>query len=143
MQHVAGGMNKTGLEFSATEGGTGILVGISRTVDNKQRVQAGAKTAVPLPNGKKRYSAMSITDESSAGRLRMIRRGNVVHMLNAHQDSSFFHYIGNQLLRSATSAVTLQLQVNGIGGGATSAVFERFVLRSNTCLLYTSPSPRD
>ncbi len=121
-----------GLELTGIEAGTDVQVGCTRTIDNKARIQANAKTAVPLPDGKKRYSAMRIADESSEGTLKMVRRGRIVHMLIAHGDSETFHYIGNQPVRSAETGMTIQIQASAVGGGGSSAVLKEFTMRSNT-----------
>ena len=85
-----------------------------------------------LPNGSWTSSHKGVRDESTSGRLRLIRRGDVCHMLIAHQNSPNYHYCGSQPMLSADSVMRVEILVKHAGGGTTSALLKSLRIRSNS-----------
>lgn len=111
---------------------SGITIRCARSLSADYRNYATAAMTLPLPDGKKRYITKRISDETSEGTLRLVRRGSTVHSLIAHGDSNFFRYVGNFELPSAASSVLISTTTNLNGGGTCEAVLKELTVRSNT-----------
>lgn len=73
-----------------------------------------------------------IADESTGGRIRLIRRGDRCHMLIAHQDSPHFRYCGSHQMYAADTAMKIEILAKCEGGGSTSVLLKELKIRSNT-----------
>ncbi|QDT09072.1 DUF1583 domain-containing protein [Stieleria marina] len=91
-----------------------------------------AKLDQQMPDGEWATAYKGLRDESTSGRLRLIRRGDMCHMLISHQDSPNFHWCGSQPMLSADSVVRLEVFVKNAGGGSTSVLLKSLLLRSNS-----------
>lgn len=120
----------------------GHTVGAGRVVSSKDRHEAISKLVMVMPDGKKRYISRGLADESTDGRLRLIRRGKLFHSLIAHGDSSQFHHIGSQELKETGSPMKLELVVNSVDNGMVSVVVESLAVRSNSDAVEKLQDPR-
>lgn len=131
-----------GLVLAAFEEGSGIMAGVSRTIDFRRRIKANAKSTIPLPDGRYRYESEDLVDESDAGTLRLVRTGTECHALIAHGDSDNFRFIGTQKFKSSTSPVTIQVRAFASNNGSTTVLFKDLTIRSNSQAIENSKDPR-
>ena len=91
-----------------------------------------AKLDQQLSDGSWVSDSVHLRDESTSGRLRLIRRGDTCHMLIAHDDSPNFHYCGSRQVFSADSMMRVEILVKCAGGGSASVVLRELTVRSNS-----------
>lgn len=91
-----------------------------------------AKMDVMMPDGSWVGDSEQLRDQSTAGRLRLVRRGDTCHMLIAHEDSPNFHYCGSRQLFSTDSVMRLEVLAKCAGGGSTSVLLKKLEVRSNS-----------
>lgn len=108
------------------------IVSCSRNTTGDGQERCSSKLSVPTPDGTLKNTGSHITDASTAGSLRLVRRGEIMHMLISDEGSTKFRYAGRQLLPSAGSAINLQLLTNTTLGGTVSIRWKELVIRSNS-----------
>ncbi|MCA8986767.1 MAG: DUF1583 domain-containing protein [Planctomycetaceae bacterium] len=121
---------------------SGIRIGCSRIDRGVDQINASNGIAIPLPNNKTHYGGTKISDETTAGTFRLVRTGQRVHALIAHENSDWFSYIGSQELPSEVSPIQVQIRVQSTRFGMVNVLFHDLTIRSNSNALVQSLDPR-
>ncbi|KAA5543866.1 DUF1583 domain-containing protein [Roseiconus nitratireducens] len=94
------------------------------------------------PDGSRTYPvSMHKTCDAAAGRMRLSRRGDVVHYLFAEQDSEVFQYLASETVSDRpthSDGVLLSAMCNG--NGSCRVVWKSLTLRAEQ-LMYLAPKP--
>jgi hypothetical protein len=121
---------------------TGIVINCARSHTVKDRILCSARMSMPLPDKTKRLAGKHLTDETTSGILRLVRRGATIHALIAHEDSPNFRYIGSHGLPSAGTAVRIQISAGTVGNGSVDVLLKELNVRSNSSAIEAQVDPR-
>lgn len=114
---------------------------LSRMLNLKGRQQLNAAVSVLHQDGSVTYDTRHTACEASAGRLRLVRRGNTVHYLFAEHDSPVFRRLRSEEVSDRpTVQEGIGLLTDCNGNGQTQAIWKSITLRAEQ-LTHLPPPP--
>lgn len=106
--------------------------GTSRGFHQNQKASVCSKLAAIGPDGTFTYTGQHVIDETSHGRLRILRRGDMVHSYIAHGDSRQFHHVFSRPLLQPDSPHSVRVEVMSMNGGQITVTLESLVIRGQS-----------